>query len=94
MGGTHPTGTHTCLQILFVYIVIDTGQIKIILNHVKYTQKQKDSTPVGCISPASVHTTRCQYWLGVGPQVNKFEQVSSDDHQKSVVGRGGRSHVW
>ena len=29
---------------------------------------------------------------GIGPQVNKFEQVSSDDHQMSVA--GGRSHVW
>ena len=26
--------------------------------------------------------------LGVGPQVNKFEQVSSDDHQMSVAGVG------
>ena len=25
---------------------------------------------------------------GLGPQVNKFEQVSSDDHQMSVVGGG------
>ena len=24
--------------------------------------------------------------LGLGPQVNKFEQVSSDDHQMSVAG--------
>ena len=24
--------------------------------------------------------------VGVGPQVNEFEQVSSDDHQMSVVG--------
>ena len=24
-------------------------------------------------------------WGGVGPQVNKFEQVSSDDHQMSVA---------
>ena len=29
---------------------------------------------------------------GVGPQVNKFEQVSSDDHQMSVV-RVGRGWV-
>ena len=28
----------------------------------------------------------------IGPQVYKFEQVFSDDHQMSVV--GGRSHVW
>ena len=39
----------------------------------------------------SVATTRCQY-EGVGPQVKKFEQVSSDEHQMSVpweVGSGG-----
>ena len=40
----------------------------------------------------SVATTRCQYqWGGggVGPWVNKFEQVSSDDHLVSVAeGRG------
>ena len=27
--------------------------------------------------------------FGVGPQVNKFEQVSSDDHQRSVAGGVG-----
>ena len=32
--------------------------------------------------------TRCHYWYG-GPQVNKFEQVSSDDHQISLAGRVG-----
>ena len=34
-------------------------------------------------------TTRSRGWggaVGVGPQVNKFEQVSSDDHQMSVAG--------
>ena len=36
----------------------------------------------------SVATTRCQY-QGVGPQVNKCEQISSDDHQMSVTGGGG-----
>ena len=36
----------------------------------------------------SVATTRYQYRRsGVGPQVNKFEQVFSDDHQMSVVER-------
>ena len=45
-------------------------------------------------------TTRCQYQLreGVGPDVNKFENVYIDDHQMSVaflvLGIGGRSHVW
>ena len=52
-------------------------------------------------------TTRYQYrggGGGLGPQVNKFEQVSSDDHQMSVAGRdpqigclglGGRGpQVW
>ena len=36
-----------------------------------------------------VVTNRCQYQKGVGPQVKKFEQVSSDDHQMSVAGRRG-----
>ena len=27
--------------------------------------------------------------VGVGPQVNKFEQFSSDDHQMSLAGGGG-----
>ena len=36
--------------------------------------------------------TRCQYkWgEGVGPQVNKFKHVSSDNHQKSLAGVGVR----
>ena len=36
----------------------------------------------------SVATTRCEYqWGGgvVGPQANKFEQVSSNDYQMSVA---------
>ena len=34
-----------------------------------------------------VATTRREYGGGgVGPQVNKFEQVPSDDHQMSVAG--------
>ena len=45
----------------------------------------------------SVATTRCQYQWGVvvGPQANKFEQVSSNDHQMSVAAgvRKGRSQV-
>ena len=30
---------------------------------------------------------------GVGPQVNNFEQVSSDDHKMSVAGRRGGGGV-
>ena len=40
----------------------------------------------------SVATTICQYqwirWADVGPQVNKIEQVYSDDRQMSVAGVG------
>ena len=37
--------------------------------------------------PVLVATTRCQYqWGSIGPQVNKFEKVSSDDHQMTVAG--------
>ena len=38
-------------------------------------------------------TTRCQYW-GVGPQVTKFEQGSSGDHQMSVSGEGIGAQFW
>ena len=31
---------------------------------------------------------------GIGPQVNKFEQVSSDDHQLSVVGEEDTMVTW
>ena len=60
---------------------------------------EQDSIPVGCIPPASQPYV---FWWslldvstggwgggGVGPQVNKFEQVSSDDHQISVAGKDG-----
>ena len=50
---------------------------------------KQESIPVGCVPLTSVATTRCQYqWGEVGPQVHKFEQVSSDDHQMSVAGVG------
>ena len=42
----------------------------------------------------SVTTTRCQYQWGVGLQVNKFEQVSSDDHQMSLAGGNGLEGWW
>ena len=34
-----------------------------------------------------VLATRCQHWWRDGPQVNKFEQVSSDGYQMSLVNR-------
>ena len=45
--------------------------------------------PTVCVSVATI---RCQYHGvgGVCPQVNKFQQVSNDDHQMSD---GGRSPV-
>ena len=57
---------------------------------------KQDSIPVGCAPsacqpyvflwpPLDVSTSR-----GLGPQVDKFEQVFSDDHQMSVVGEVGR----
>ena len=36
----------------------------------------------------TVHVSLMESWGGVGPQVNKFEQVSSNDHQTSVAGEG------
>ena len=56
---------------------------------------QQEGIPVGCVPPAchiSVATTKCKNGGGgvrAGPQVNKFEQVSSDQHQISLIGGGG-----
>ena len=52
----------------------------------------QDSIPVGCLPSVCqpyvlVATTMFQYWWA-DPQVNKFEQVSSDDHHMSVAGGG------
>ena len=50
---------------------------------------QHENIPVGCIRV--LITTRCQdQWAG-GPQVNKFEQVSSIGYKVSLA--GGRESV-
>ena len=53
---------------------------------------KQDKIIIGCVLPASYPYVF--QWppldvSGGGPQVNKFEQVSSDDHQMSLAG-GGR----
>ena len=51
--------------------------------------RKQERIPVGCVPPASVSTTKfMSVPMGVGPQVNKFEQVSSDDYHMSLVGWG------
>ena len=51
----------------------------------KYKQ---ESIPVKCVPPArrTLPPTRCQHPCGGGPQVNKFEQVSSFGYQTLVAG--------
>ena len=41
----------------------------------------------------SVNTSWCHFWEGVGPQMYKFEQASSDHHQMSLEDRVG-PQVW
>ena len=59
---------------------------------------QQESISAGCVPPA------CQLYVflwpsldvstgGVGDEVNKFEQVSSDDHQMSLMGGCPRGRV-
>ena len=53
--------------------------------------KQQESIPVGCV-PTTCADCTCfnshhqMLLMGRGPQMNKFEQVSSDHHQISVAG--------
>ena len=73
------------------YVEVDINfDLNDIINQIKLEQ---ESIPVGRVPPASVATTRYQYRWGRGvgclcpqAQVNKFEQVSSDDHQMSLAG--------
>ena len=52
-------------------------------------RKQSSRVPTAHVSVANI---RCQYQCGeIGTQVNKFEQVSSDNHHMSVAGGGGGS---
>ena len=59
---------------------------------------QQDSIPVGCTPPARWPSLDVSTGGGGSP-VNKFEQVSSDEHHMSVAGVGSsvlvlRSDVW
>ena len=34
--------------------------------YLQSTEKKQENIPVGCVPPALVATTRCQYWCGEG----------------------------
>ena len=61
----------------------------------KYRKHERQEIiPVGCVLPACANytcfTTRCQKWWR-GPEVNKFEQISSHSHQMWLAeGQGGQ----
>ena len=66
----------------------DTNTIK--WNHVK-TRKHSSRMrtahlPTICVSMATTSCKCRRKWRGEYPRVNKFEQISSDDHQMSVAG--------
>ena len=61
------------------------------MSNKKAFQKDAYCSLANCTYPDSQHY---QYWCGgkvVGTEVNKFEEVSCNDHQMSVA--GGRCHV-
>ena len=43
---------------------------------------KQESIPVGYVPPALVVTTRCHYLWELGPQVNRFKQISRSDVHK------------
>ena len=63
---------------------------------INFLQDSHESIPGECVLPASIDSTastatRWQCWyVGVGPKVNKFEQVSSSDGPN--VGGEGQVH--
>ena len=74
-----------------VYTIKD--QLYTIYQETEFVLNSKqDSIPVGGVHPLLVATLNVWGWRLVGPEVNKFEQVSSDDHQISLTdgGEGGK----
>ena len=53
-GGMHPIGMHSC----FLHPVFCPFFL--------FNIQEQESIPVGCVPPASVATTRCQYQWGTG----------------------------
>ena len=101
---------------LFCYIYLDTSQshpqLELSLHWFRLIQtctppnhhiRQQENIPVGYVPPACKPYVFQWLLLGVtswGPQMNNFEQVSSDGHQMSLVGaglgrgRGPMPDVW
>ena len=93
---------YQCIKFIFNDILVPVLSQRFYEQHtwVVGTFFKQGSIPVGCVPPAcqlyvfqlpslEFSTTRVR----VGPQVNKFEQVPSDDHQMLAAKGGGRSHV-
>ena len=88
------------ISIYQTYVLCKIGLISNqgILNQQRRHNQNKKAF-LGCVTAAYltlhvlVATTTYQYQLRVGVPVNKTEQVSSDDHQISVVGVGWVSQV-
>ena len=62
--------------------MINFKKLKSILTRKHSSRMRTTRLPTICALVA----TRCQYWWGMGPQANKFEQVS----QMSLAGDGGQ----
>ena len=52
------------------------------------TRKHSSKMRIARLTTTHALSTRCQYWQR-GPQMNKFEQVSSVGHQMSLAGGEG-----
>ena len=55
---------------------------------------KQECIPVGCVPLASLDVSTGGGRGRVGPQVNKFEQVSSHDHQMSLAVGGYLEGEW
>ena len=72
----------------FRKIIILDILLRVDFRHIQYSSRMDTVCLEAVRAPVSVASTRC-HSRGVGPQMNKFKQVSSDHHQMSLG--GGRS---
>ena len=72
----------------FQKIIIIDISLRVDFRHIQHSSRMDTACLEAVGAPVSVAITRC-HSRGVGPQMNKFKQVSSDNHQMSLG--GGRS---
>ena len=67
------------------------NKVRISIADLNLTREHSSRMRTTRLATVRAPATRYQYWWGMGPQVNKFVQVSTDGHQMSLAGDEARA---